>query len=45
MSSDGQAGLGLSLSQRIAEIDIGTITIESEVDKGSTFYVYLPLVD
>ena len=42
--SEGGAGLGLAISQRIAEIHNGYITVESEVDKGSIFYIYLPLI-
>lgn len=42
--SEGGAGLGLAISQRIAEIHNGYITVESEVGKGSTFYVYLPII-
>jgi len=37
-------GLGLALTRRIVEIQRGTIKVESEVGKGSTFSVTLPLV-
>ncbi len=36
-------GLGLSLSKRLAEVLGGTVTMQSEVKKGSTFYVSIPL--
>lgn len=35
-------GLGLHLSQRIARLHGGTITLASEVDHGSCFTLYLP---
>ena len=41
---EGGAGLGLAISHRIAEIHNGTITAGSKVGKGSTFYVYLPIM-
>ncbi len=39
----GGSGLGLSISKWIAELHKGRIEVESEVNKGSTFSVYLPL--
>lgn len=35
-------GLGLAIAKRIVELCKGSITVESEVDKGSTFIVILP---
>jgi signal transduction histidine kinase len=36
-------GLGLALSQEVARLHGGRISVESEIDKGSTFSLLLPL--
>lgn len=38
-------GLGLALSRRIVEIHNGSISVESELGKGSTFAIQLPVHD
>jgi PAS domain S-box-containing protein len=40
----GGGGLGLSIAARVAEMHSGKITVESEVGKGSTFRVFLPVI-
>ncbi|MBP7507132.1 MAG: response regulator [Prolixibacteraceae bacterium] len=39
------AGIGLSFSQRLIEIHKGKINVESELNKGSNFTLFLPLHD
>lgn len=40
----GGAGLGLTIAKQIAEVHKGTLTVESEVGRGSTFRLTLPLL-
>ena len=37
------SGLGLALAKEFTELHGGTITVESELNQGSTFVVYLPI--
>jgi PAS domain S-box-containing protein len=39
----GGAGLGLSIAQRIVELHGSTIEVDTEVDRGSTFRIRLPI--
>jgi signal transduction histidine kinase len=39
----GGMGLGLSIAEWIANIHQGRIEVDSELNKGSTFTVYLPI--
>jgi two-component system, sensor histidine kinase and response regulator len=39
---DQGAGAGLTIAKRIVEMHGGTITLDSEVDNGSIFYLYFP---
>jgi PAS domain S-box-containing protein len=38
------SGIGLATCKRVAENHGGTITVDSQVNQGTTFHVYLPLV-
>lgn len=42
--SNQGTGLGLAMVKKIAEIHGGEVTVESEVGKGSTFKVIIPLI-
>jgi heavy metal sensor kinase len=41
--AEGGAGLGLAICKHIAEVHHGKIEVESQVDKGSTFSVFIPI--
>ena len=41
--STGGSGLGLSIAQVIAQSHRGKIEVESELDRGSTFIIWLPI--
>lgn len=42
-AGEKSVGLGLSIVKRLVELHQGEICFESEVDRGSEFFIYLPL--
>jgi two-component system sensor histidine kinase AtoS len=42
-TKNGGMGLGLTISRKIVEQHGGKIAVESEIDRGTTFIVRLPL--
>ncbi len=44
-ATPGSVGLGLAIVKEIVEMYEGKIRVESEVNKGSTFSIYLPLAE
>lgn len=44
MHSEGGAGLGLTIVKRIIELSKGKIEVESDIDKGTTFIITLPIM-
>ena len=42
-SSERSAGLGLTLSKKLIELQQGHLSIESDIGRGSKFSIYLPL--
>jgi PAS domain S-box-containing protein len=44
-NGSGGTGLGLTITREIIELHGGSITVESEVGKGSTFTIILPMLE
>jgi signal transduction histidine kinase len=43
--AEGGLGLGLAIANSVAKLHGGSIEVESQVGKGSTFHITLPLSD
>ena len=42
-SDDGSSGLGLAIAKKLVEAQGGSISVESEIDQGTTFALHFPI--